>query len=260
MPPFVMVWVDVLRGLLGKAGFQLEVHAAPHCYSARPASQLKMLTQRITPATWILFRSSVAIQRWFAERTLRAVVAGSCDQDIRLPSVDVDYRAACRHGAGFLLKRGHRRIALLLPGLPGGGDLQSEHGFHEAFRDSHASGAVPTVVHCGEATQKIAERVDAVIRESHAPTAFLVARSMHALTVVTHLLRIGHRIPREIAIVSRDDDEFMAHVMPPITRYSADPAKFARSLSRMVLKLVTTGSVSLKPVRIMPGLRHGETV
>jgi DNA-binding LacI/PurR family transcriptional regulator len=82
---------------------------------------------------------------------------------------------------------------------------------------------------------------------------------MHALTVVTHLLSNGRRIPREIAVLSRDDDEFMAHVMPPITRYSADPAKFARSLSRMVLKLATTGNGSLKPVRIVPALRRGET-
>ena len=260
MPPFVMVWVDVLRGLLGKAGFQVEVHAAPHCYSGRPASPLKTMTHRVTAAAWILFRSTAAIQQWFAKGTFSAVVAGSCGEGIRLPSVDIDYRAACRHGAGFLLKKGHRRIALLLPGVPGGGDLESEHGFHEAFKNSHEIKAAPTVIHCGEASSKIAERVDVALQEDHAPTAFLVARSMHALTVVTHLLRSGCRIPRDITVVSRDDDEFMAHVMPPITRYSADPAKFARSLSRIVSKLVTTGIASAAPVRIMPVLRQGETV
>jgi len=143
--------------------------------------------------------------------------------------------------------------------VPGGGDLESERGFLEAFRSGHESTAVPSVIHCGEAAQRIVERLDATVRGNHAPTAFLVARSMHALTVVTHLLRSGHRIPKELAVVSRDDDEFMAHVMPCITRYSADPAKFARNLSRMVLKLATTGSAPLNPVRIMPDLRHGET-
>lgn len=105
MPPFVMVWVDVLRGLLGKAGFQLEVHAAPQCYSAHPAAQLKKLTQRVPSATWVLFRTTTMAQRWFSEAGSRAVVAGSCGEGIRLPSVDLDYRATCRHGAGLLLKK-----------------------------------------------------------------------------------------------------------------------------------------------------------
>jgi DNA-binding LacI/PurR family transcriptional regulator len=259
MPPFVMVWVDVLRGLLGSAGFQLEVHAAPHCYSARPDSQLKLLRTRVPAAVWVLFRSTIALQQWFMGAGLRAVVAGSCAEGVRLPSVDIDYRATCRHAAGFLLKKGHRRIALLLPGVAGGGDLESERGFREAFPRGHPTTAVPDVIHCGEAAQEIVDRLDLSLRAQHPPTALLVARSMHALTVVTHLLRNGRRMPREIAVISRDDDEFMAHVMPPITRYSADPAKFARTLSRMVLKLATSGIGSLKPVRIVPALRHGGT-
>lgn len=93
-----------------------------------------------------------------------------------------------------------------------------------------------------------------------APTAFLVARSTHMLTVVTHLLRQGHRLGREIAVVSRDDDAFLDHVIPRVTRYASDPAKFARRLSKLVLDLVETGRASPSPVRLMPDLVAGETV
>ena len=97
-------------------------------------------------------------------------------------------------------------------------------------------------------------------RSSAKPTAFLVARSMHALTVVSHLLRQGHRLPRDLAVVSRDDDAFLDHLVPKVTRYAADPARFARRLAKLVLALAQTGRASPKPVRLMPNLVRGETV
>jgi DNA-binding LacI/PurR family transcriptional regulator len=92
------------------------------------------------------------------------------------------------------------------------------------------------------------------------PTAFLVARSMHALTVVSHLLRQGHRLPRDLAVVSRDDDTFLDHLVPKVTRYAANPARFARQLSKLVLEVAQTGRARPKPMRLMPDLVRGETV
>ena len=99
---------------------------------------------------------------------------------------------------------------------------------------------------------------DSLRAKSH-PTAFLVARSIHALTVITHLLRNGSKLPRDFAVVSRDDDAFLDHVVPRVTRYASDPEKFARRLSKLVLELAQTGRASTTPVRLMPDLNRGET-
>lgn len=257
MPPFVLFWVDALRELLAEAGYQLEVHASAHCFTAKPAGGLNKLTQRFHAAAWVLFRSTSAMQRWFVEQGLPAIIAGSCANDIELPSVDIDYRATCRHAAAMLKQKGHNHIALLLPDSSHGGDVESEHGFHEALT---ATDATPLVLRHHESTTQLIEQLDEALKRKPAPTAFLVARSIHMLTVVTHLLRIGHRLPRDFAVVSRDDDAFLDHVVPRITRYAADPAKFARRLSRLVLELAQTGHTSTKPVRLMPDLKRGETV
>lgn len=257
MPPFVLFWVDALRELLAEAGYQLEVHASAHCFAAKPAGGLKKLTQRAPAAVWVLFRSNAVMQRWFAEQQLSAVIAGSCADGVELPSVDLDYRATCRHAATMLMQKGHRRIALLLPDSAHGGDADSAQGFREAFARCDAE---PCVVQHHETAEQVIESLNEALKRKPALTAFLVSRSIHTLTVVTHLLRLGHKLPRDFAVVSRDDDAFLDHVVPKVTRYSADAAKFAKRLARLVLELAQTGHTSTKPVRLMPDLRRGETV
>jgi DNA-binding LacI/PurR family transcriptional regulator len=257
MPPFVLFWLDALRELLADAGCLLEVHASPSCYTSKPAGSLAKLTQRITPAAWVLFRSTAAMQRWFSEQKLPVALAGSGAGGIAMPSVDIDYRATCRHAASLLLQKGHRRIALLLPDSTHGGDAESELGYREALATKDAT---PLILRHRESAADLVRRLDEALRGPMKPTAFLVARSMHALTVVSHLLRQGHRLPRDLAVVSRDDDAFLDHLVPKVTRYAADPARFARRLSRLVLELAQTGRASPKPMRLMPDLVRGETV
>jgi len=257
MPPFVLCWVDALRELLAEAGYQLELHASAHCFAAKPAGGLKKLTQRVQAAAWVLFRSTPAMQRWFVEQGRGAVIAGSCAEGIELPSVDLDYRATCRHAAVMLRQKGHQRIALLLPDAAHGGDVESEHGFREALACTDAQAVV---VQHHETAEQVVQQLETLLSRKPAPTAFLVARSIHALTVITHLLRSGHKLPRDFAVVSRDDDAFLDHVVPRVTRYSADATKFAKRLSKLVLELAQTGRTSTKPVRLMPDVKRGETV
>lgn len=257
MPPFVLFWLDALRELLADADYQLEVHASPHCFTTKPSGGLKKLTQRVSAAAWVLFRSTAAMQRWFVDQGIAAVIAGSCAKDITLPSVDIDYRATCRHAATMLRQKGYRRIALLLPDSTHGGDADSEHGFQEAPTSEEASSLV---LRHHESASDLIGCLDEALRMKPAPTAFLVARSIHSLTVITHLLRQGCKLPRDFAVVSRDDDAFLDHVVPRVTRYTSDPAKFARRLSKLVLELAQTGRTSTTPIRLMPDLKRGETV
>ena len=256
MPPLVLAWVDALRELLAGSGFRLEVHTAGACYRARPGRALKSFSQRLRARVWVLFRSTAGMQRWFAEQQLPVVLAGSCAAGIALPSVDIDYRALCRHAAHLLLRKGHRRLALLLPEGSHGGDAESELGFLEA----HTKVVETTVHRHSECPEAVTALLDRLLRAKAKPTAFLVARSTHTLTVVSHLLRERYQVPGDFAILSRDNDAFLDHLVPRITGYTTDPAKFAKRLSKLVLELALTGHTSATPVRLMPELRRGESV
>ena len=133
IPPFALCWMDRLRELLARAGVKLEIHSGRRWYSRRPEKDLSALTQQSPAAAWLLFVTSERMQRWFADSGLPAALSGSCHPGIVLPSVDFDYRAICRHAVGQFLRRGHRRIALLMHGGETAGDRESAAGFTEAF-------------------------------------------------------------------------------------------------------------------------------
>jgi DNA-binding LacI/PurR family transcriptional regulator len=260
MPPFVMYWVDELREQLTAAGCSLELHVSRTAYSARPARVLEGLMRRAPAAAWVLYLSNEAMQKWFYERGLPCLVAGSCVPGVKLPSVDVDYRAACRHAAGLLLASGCERLALVLPQGDYAGDRESEEGFRQAMGRGNAKSAQPLVLRHDGTVKGLCAELDAAFRATPRLDGLIVARSGHALTAVTYLARRGVRVPRDVAVISRDADAFLEFLASPVARYANDPALFARRVSRTAIQLARQGMSPTRAVRLMPQYVPGETV
>src|SRR5690606_23622818 len=145
-----------------------------------------------------------AIQRWFVRNEAKCVVAGSVHAGLALPYRDLDHRAMCRHAAGVLLGLGHRKLALVIAKSQLAGDLASEAGFVEGVRKSpHATAeAVVTrhdgsVVGIGHTLRRLREQTPPV-------TGLLVANAYHYLGVVSRLAQMGHRVPDDVSVISRD--------------------------------------------------------
>jgi DNA-binding LacI/PurR family transcriptional regulator len=183
---------------------------------------------------------------------------GSCRQDMPLTSVDADHRVACRHAAGVLLRKGHQSFALVLPTGPHGGDIDSELEFREAIQSARG-GQLRTLWHDGSA-RHICSLMDEALRSAHPPTAFLVARGAHVITVMMYLLRRGKRIPQDAAVISRDNDSFLQSTTPEVARYAINTAQFARRVSLAMRQLVESGPLEPKAIRLMPTFLPGETV
>ena len=260
LPPLVLCWADELRTHLSLEGFELEFHVSQKCFASRPASGLAGLVVRAPAAVWVLFRSAAETQRWFVERMRPCLVVGTCAPGVELPSVDTDYRAIARHAAGLMWRRGHRRAALLLPRGGYGGDAETEAGFREVFTASTGDPGLALVLRHDGSVAGVESCVALALRPPRPATAFLVARTAHVLTVMTHLLRRGLRIPQDAAVISRDNDAFLEFVTPAVTRYDISPESFARRLLRPVIQLAQTGFAPTKPVRLMPRFVVGETI
>jgi DNA-binding LacI/PurR family transcriptional regulator len=99
--------------------------------------------------------------------------------------------------------------------------------------------------------------LDRLLKRPEPPTAFVVAKPAHVLTLVSHLLRRGVRLPEEAVVLSRDDEPFLAHMVPTVARYAADQARFARRASKLVIEMLRGGSrqgpLSLFTPRFIPG-------
>lgn len=261
MPPLVVCWIDELREMLAASGTRLDLVVGKRGVTTRPGRALEELVRETPGAIWLLYQSVAPVQRWFGDQRIPCLVAGSAPPETGLPSVDLDYRAICRHAAGVLLGRGWRHPALVLPDSGAPGDRESEAGFREAFesRPDHKA----SVIHHDGGVANLCRSVEKVCLGGDAPLrvdSLVVARSAHALTVLTALFRLGLRVPEDVAVISRDDDAFLSAVVPEVARYSSDPQLWARRMHRQICSLEAGAVGGVGSVRLMPTFVEGESL
>ncbi|WP_395719705.1 substrate-binding domain-containing protein [Prosthecobacter sp.] len=258
LSPQVAFLADALRERLTKAGSAVEYHVNPACFSTKPVRALEKLVSQNPAVAWLVMGAKEPMLRWFISQQLPCLVVGSCPTSVVLPSVDADHQAACRHAGGVLLRKGHRRIALVLPQGGYGGDADSEQGMRESLKD-RPEAHLRVLSHDGT-TAHLCALLDAAMRSPNPPTAYVVARVMPVLTVMMHLMRRGKRIPQDVAVISRDDDPFLQSTTPDVTRYAISPAQLARRVALAARQLAKTDTLEPKAIRLMAKYLPGETV
>ncbi|MBL9203007.1 MAG: substrate-binding domain-containing protein [Opitutaceae bacterium] len=258
--PSQALWVDELRELLIEQGHRLRVlHGRPY-FQPAAGRALQRLVPQHPSACWILTLGTEPAQRWFAQAGVPCVAAGSIYPGIDLPSVDLDYRALCRHAVGSMLAAGHRRIVFLTHQSRRAGDLEGEAGFLEGARGSRRASPEVQIVHHEPTVEHLGQAVQRLMQQARRPTALLVASSNYYLTVATRLAQLGLRVPRDVSLISRDEDPFLPFVLPAPARYHTHPHDFAKRLLRVVLELIEGGSVAQRQIRIVPEFFRGESL
>lgn len=252
MPPLTVCWMDELRERLAAAGHPLELVVSPATFTSRGERTLQRLERSHPGGVWILHLAPESLQRAFAARDLPALVAGSVAPGVPLPSVDLDYRAICRHAAGLLRARGRRRPVLLLPDTAAPGDAESAEGFLEGCPGARV------LRHDGTPSE-LCRQVRTACKGREGADAIVVGRSVHALTVLTCLLGDGLRVPDEVAVISRDGDAFLGHAVPALTRYASDPRRWAALLASLAMRLCE-GVRTRARHRLMPDFVAGGTL
>jgi DNA-binding LacI/PurR family transcriptional regulator len=179
---------------------------------------------------------------------------------VRLPSIDFDYRALSVHAVGQFLRLGHRRLALVVPGTGLAGNLTRERSFIEAVEKSGARDAVPVVLRHNGTASHIHSLLRTSVRGKTAPTAILVSHAEHLLSVLTHLLRQGVRVPEDISVVSSGDEWFLSFLTPTVACYRLNWSNYARRLSRMAVQLATAGTLAKRPILLIPQFQNGESL
>lgn len=258
LQPSTLLLLDALREKLTRAGCRLELHASPSSFSAHPARALEKVIAQHPSSAWLILGAKEPTQRWFERRQFPCLVVGSCAPDIALPSLDVDYRAACRHAGGVFRREGHHHLALVLPQDAYGGDLESESGLREALADTRESSLL--VLRHDHTQSHHRALFDNAMRRPQPPTAFLIAHGISVVRMLTYATHRGFRIPRDFAIISRDDDYFLKAITPAIAHYTVDRAQLARRVALAMRQLIEGGALPIGATRLMPEFVPGETV
>lgn len=258
--PMQSLWIDDMRALLGERDIKLRVFHGPQYFGANAGPALQKLVTRNPHGCWILMLAGENVQRWFSRNGVPSIVAGSTYSEVDLPFRDLDHRAMCRHAAGVLLGLGHRRLAMLSQKSPRAGDLESEAGFNEGVQQSRHSDATAVVIHHDGTLAGVSRAIERLRKLEPVPTGLLVMQPHFYLTASSRLAQLGVQVPQQMSMLSRDDDPFLAFVMPSPARYVISPHVMAKSLLRPVLELLAGDPVTQRAARIMPEFFRGESI
>ena len=253
--------ISEMRAHLAERGFVTEIFVCQARSMRTQRRKLEEFIHRNRVLCCVLLSVSAELQRWFVEHDVPALVLGSCHESIKLPSLDTDYRSVCRHAAGHLLSKGHRRMALLIPNAGVAGDLASEQGFREALEQRSQGGeAQGTVIRHNGTAQGISNKLDALFASTRAPTALVVAKPQHVFIVVIYLLKRGLAVPDTVSLIARDHDNIFEAVSPPITHYKFGSDVFEHRLTRMILQLADQQPLAAEAILLFPKFVSGGTV
>ncbi len=258
--PNQIQWIDQLRAMLGERGCRLHLFHGRQYAQREPGRALQRLVAQHAHKCWILLLSAEPVQKWFEKQKIPCVVAGTIYAGVDLPYCDLDHRASCRHAAGTLLARGHRRVALVIQKSRRAGDLESEAGFTEGIRRSQYPEAEVMIAYHEATAESIVATVRRLMQRQPAPTALLVANVFHFLTVYTSLAHLGYRVPGDVSIVSRDGESYFSYLVPTPAHYVIDSRHFAKALLMPVLQLLEGGIITKRAMHIMPAFVSGQSV
>lgn len=252
-----VLMVDNLRAQLAKDGFELEIYSNPACFTRRPENALETFVREKSAAVWVLLRSTKPMQCWFTDRKLPCLLIGTPHPGIALPFVGTDYFALGQHAAWQFLRRGHHRLAVLMPMRPKAGDTLTVTGFRKAC--SQVEGAQMLEIQHDGSPMGIRRSLALMTRKS-APTGLLVAIPYYALTAVAHLVAMGLKNPGQVSVIARDSETFLDFMVPSVARYVIDTQSFSRKVARVVRVLEKGGKVPPRGELLFPDFVAGETL
>ena len=229
---------QVVSEALGRAGLHLEFEHHPGLWKLRrPDATLRKITAQPDTAGWLLYRSTQAVQEWFADSGIAAVVLGGMYPGIALSHAEFDLVAASRHAAGVLAARGRKRVVFLTVEDATAGDHASAQAFCEA---AEASGLHAQTVVFDDTVPGLCRAIDSLLVERPAPDGYLVGFPNHAPATIGHLTRRGFPVPKKAAVISRMDARLLVESIPTVARYEIDAERLGKGIARLILHAVDT--------------------
>ena len=260
--PYAMVFIDTLRALLYENNFRLETHCSRTFFSRKPAAALQRLVARFPTDGWLLALSNRACQAWFEAQAFPTVVIGSSHEDIALPYVDLDMLATSRHAAEVLLRKGHRRVALVIRASDWVGYRKTEQGFLAGVRQFGGKAVGQVFKHAGTVAA-LRHTVTRILSGPDVPTALFVVNPYDYLTVAGILTEHGVQVPRDLSLLCRDDEYCFRHLSIAPSRYVYDHHERAKVIFSTLMAAMEPGqrkSATTQAVLMLPTYFEGASI
>lgn len=141
-----------------------------------------------------------------------AMIISSMSDQPQISYVDVDNSGGMLTAVRHLVQLGHRRIAYLNPSEMDSHAYQRYQAYHQAMETNGLEDEISIfTIYPGREEELMASMI------AKRSTAIIAFDDLRALQLSTYLMREGISVPRDIALVGFDDEDFATHMTPPLT-------------------------------------------
>ena len=237
-------WLELPEKLLFERGYYVS-----HCYSQDGDDFIQMLIGRQFDGIFMMSnRYSTAQLRQISQAGIPIVLYKTRqygDLGDKVATVVPDIYDSVVKSVNYLVMRGHRRIALLLPTRYRSTGLDS-NGFRErayvhALQENGLELDDSLICSDTDSSEQILNYVcDMMVGKSAAsrPTAIIGGNDFMAATVMQSLRKFGLRIPEDIAVMGMDNTYLSTMVSPSLTSINFSKEDFAKALTNTLLALI----------------------
>ncbi len=239
--PFISYWLNSLAMLMHRIGVDFELISGWRYFGRHADRSLRQLVDSHPAKCYVLMRTSRPIQQWFADSGIPCVLVGSPFDGVKLPSVDFDHRAIVRHAALNFLRAGHRRLVYVFEKTMFGGTVIGEQVFRKTIAEYDAS-ATLGICRVAMNAASIINELRRIHNSSLRPTAYMIGNAFSYVTTLSWFNSQQLLVPRDISLISHDEDTFLRFLYPSPARYTIEPDRFANALYKTVKRVMEQGA------------------
>lgn len=185
---------------------------------------------------------------------IRIVLVNNEIEGFSLPCVISDEEAGVRLAVDHLVDRGHRRIAMMAGRFSPYICEKRYQGFRKAMRE-HGLDIPPGYLRTTETDIKSAtEAAIAMLRQENRPTAVFGANDEIATGIMKAAIRLGLRVPEDVAVVGYDDSRVCEAMEPELTSVHIFRTRMGQESAALLLKLLHGEQPEKERVVIAPEL------
>jgi LacI family transcriptional regulator len=215
--------------------------------AAKEARNLQMITEkRVDGLIWVpCSYENVPLVRDLARGGVNVVVVDRKLPNLEFSTVATDNLAAGRAAADYLVKKGYRRIAVVVFSQSHLSGRDRLEGFRKKMRENGLPLDENLVCVAGLPEFETASRqVSRILAGNKKPEAIFACSDLLTLACLQETFAAGLRIPEDIAILGFDDSPWNPFVSPPLTVITQDKEKIGTTAGQLLLKAMRSSRKS----------------
>jgi LacI family transcriptional regulator len=183
------------------------------------------------------------LRSYLEETQIPCVTTYSYNEDPIVPSIGFDNYAATKQAVEFLIRLGHRNMAMVAGPLQGNDRQQARmRGFEETMRAHGLNDGIHIIEKSyGAAMMQGADAMRQIYYEFPGVTAVVCNADVFALSAIAECRRLGLRVPEDISVVGFDDDDYTTIFSPALTTIAVPAAEMGRHAARSLIGALTAG-------------------